>query len=50
MKLEMETVLDALDGLALALVGESHTWTEDERQAYVRAVSILQQPRHGEAS
>ena len=45
MKPQTCVMLDTLDRLALALAGENHVWTEDERRAYERAVSVLRPSR-----
>ena len=42
-----------LDMLATALVDEGHEWTDDEREEYERAISVLNAhypPREGESA
>jgi hypothetical protein len=36
----MNTVISALDTLALALVDHDHVWTDRERQLYERAIGF----------
>lgn len=36
-----EVCFAALDALALALAGHSHTWTADERDVYEHAILVL---------
>lgn len=38
---EKQTILTALDQLALALADYGHTWTNDQRESYEQATEAL---------